>query len=83
METMLPKLVAEDIPLLNSLLQDVFPNVIYRHDRMQALRKEIKKVCEEMYLMYGENEETGKSFHTLRQSFSSLPAYLPDDVVKR
>ena len=25
METMVPKLVAEDIPLLNSLLSDVFP----------------------------------------------------------
>lgn len=56
---MLPKLVAEDIPLLNSLLQDVFPNVVYRHDRMEALRKELKIVCEELFLIYGENDETG------------------------
>ncbi|XP_077971534.1 cytoplasmic dynein 1 heavy chain 1-like isoform X1 [Styela clava] len=62
METMLPKLVAEDIPLLNSLLQDVFPNIVYRHDKMQALREEIKKVCEEDYLVYGENEETGTAW---------------------
>lgn len=60
METMLPKLVAEDIPLLHSLLQDVFPNVEYRHDKMQILRKEIAKVCDELYLTYGEGSETGK-----------------------
>lgn len=29
METMVPKLVAEDIPLLHSLLSDVFPGIVY------------------------------------------------------
>ena len=58
METMLPKLVAEDIPLLCSLLSDVFPNVEYREDKMAALR-EIKIVCEEMHPVYGESNETG------------------------
>lgn len=59
METMLPKLVAEDIPLLHSLLNDVFPNVEFREDKMPALREEIRKVCKEMHLDYGENGETG------------------------
>ena len=59
METMLPKLVAEDIPLLRSLLSDVFPNVEYREDKMAALREKIKIVCEEMHLVYGESNETG------------------------
>lgn len=56
---MVPKLVAEDIPLLNSLLSDVFPGVAYRPAEMSALRREIKKVCQEMYLSYGEGDETG------------------------
>ena len=29
-ETLVPKLVAEDIPLLQSLLSDVFPGIQYR-----------------------------------------------------
>lgn len=62
METMLPKLVAEDIPLLHSLLQDVFPNVQYRVGEMSALREEIKKVCQEMFLCYGENDEIGSAW---------------------
>ena len=56
---MLPKLVAEDIPLLRSLLSDVFPNVEYREDKMAALREKIKIVCEEMHPVYGESNETG------------------------
>ncbi|XP_048259760.1 cytoplasmic dynein 1 heavy chain 1-like isoform X2 [Haliotis rufescens] len=59
METMVPKLVAEDIPLLNSLLSDVFPGVQYTPNEMKPLRKEIKKVCQEMHLTYGENDELG------------------------
>ncbi|KAK3093975.1 hypothetical protein FSP39_022394 [Pinctada imbricata] len=59
METMVPKLVAEDIPLLHSLLSDVFPGVEFSPAKMTALRQEIKKVCQEMYLIYGENDETG------------------------
>nr|CAD7194334.1 unnamed protein product [Timema douglasi] len=36
-ETMVPKLVAEDIPLLFSLLSDVFPNVGYTRAEMAAV----------------------------------------------
>ena len=57
METMQPKLVAEDIPLLNSLLTDVFPNVEYKPDKMHKLREEISKVCKEMFLEYGANSQ--------------------------
>ena len=59
METMVPKLVAEDIPLLHSLLSDVFPGVKYSPAEMKALRQEVGKVCKEMYLMYGEGDELG------------------------
>lgn len=38
-ETMVPKLVAEDIPLLFSLLNDVFPNVQYTRAEMKG------KIC--------------------------------------
>ena len=56
---MVPKLVAEDIPLLFSLLSDVFPGVQYHRGEMTALREELKKVCQEMYLTYGDGEEVG------------------------
>ncbi|ESP05087.1 hypothetical protein LOTGIDRAFT_151884 [Lottia gigantea] len=59
METMVPKLVAEDIPLLHSLLTDVFPGVKYTANEMLVLRKELRKVCKEMYLCYGEGDEIG------------------------
>lgn len=36
-ETMVPKLVAEDIPLLFSLLNDVFPNVNYTRAEMKGI----------------------------------------------
>lgn len=51
---MVPKLVAEDIPLLHSLLSDVFPGVKYVRAEMKALRAEIAKVCDEMHLVYSE-----------------------------
>ena len=44
METMVPKLVAEDIPLLNSLLSDVFPGIQYTPAQMTRLREEVAKV---------------------------------------
>ena len=50
----MPKLVAEDIPLLYSLLSDVFPGVKYTHAEMKDLRAEIAKVCGELNLVYGE-----------------------------
>ncbi|XP_031789302.2 dynein heavy chain, cytoplasmic isoform X5 [Nasonia vitripennis] len=58
-ETMVPKLVAEDIPLLFSLLSDVFPNVDYTRAEMKGLKHEIKKVCSEEYLVCGEGDELG------------------------
>lgn len=62
METVVPKLVAEDIPLLYSLLSDVFPGIEYQPAEMTALRREIKKVCIERYLTYGEQEEQGSQW---------------------
>lgn len=62
METVVPKLVAEDIPLLYSLLSDVFPGIEYQPAEMTALRREIKKVCIERYLAYGEQEEQGSQW---------------------
>ncbi|XP_044746185.1 dynein heavy chain, cytoplasmic isoform X2 [Coccinella septempunctata] len=58
-ETMVPKLVAEDIPLLFSLLNDVFPNVLYTRAEMKGLKDEIKKVCQEEFLVCGEGDEQG------------------------
>lgn len=56
---MVPKLVAEDIPLLFSLLSDVFPNVTYTRAEMSGLKEEIKKVCVEEFLVFGEGDEVG------------------------
>lgn len=53
-ETVVPKLVAEDIPLLHSLLTDVFPGVKYNRAAMKNLRAEIANICKEMHLVYGE-----------------------------
>lgn len=61
-ETMVPKLVAEDIPLLFSLLNDVFPNVSYTRAEMQGLKEEIRKVCAEEYLVSGEGDEQGTAW---------------------
>lgn len=61
-ETMVPKLVAEDIPLLFSLLSDVFPNITYTRAEMKGLKEEIRKVCAEQYLVCGEGEEQGSAW---------------------
>ena len=58
-ETVVPKLVAEDIPLLYSLLSDVFPGVKYTTAEMKNLRREIAAVCEECHLVYGDDEIGG------------------------
>lgn len=58
-ETVVPKLVAEDIPLLYSLLSDVFPGVKYTTAEMKNLRREIAAVCEECHLVYGDDESGG------------------------
>ena len=56
---MVPKLVSEDIPLLYSLLSDVFPGVNQLKNKMKQLRVEIATVCKEMHLVYGEGDEQG------------------------
>ncbi|KAJ8651627.1 hypothetical protein O0I10_012803 [Lichtheimia ornata] len=53
-ETMVPKLVADDIPLLTSLLADVFPGVEYAPVDLDRLKQELKKVCEERRLVPGD-----------------------------
>ena len=52
----MPKLVAEDIPLLHSLLTDVFPGVKYRSADVGQLKAEIGKVCSEMHLVCGDSD---------------------------
>ncbi|TPX59802.1 hypothetical protein PhCBS80983_g02245 [Powellomyces hirtus] len=44
-ETVIPKLVAEDIPLLQSLLDDVFPGVEYTAVNIETLKHAIKVAC--------------------------------------
>merc|ERR1740128_1398188 len=61
-ETMEPKLVAEDIPLLFSLLSDVFPGVEYQRCQMESLKQEILKICTEEQLIAGEGEEEGAAW---------------------
>ncbi|KAI0063221.1 dynein heavy chain protein 1 [Artomyces pyxidatus] len=53
-ETIVPKLVAEDVPLLTSLLADVFPGTDYVPVDLGALRDHIGKVCEERNLVQGD-----------------------------
>ncbi|PFH54718.1 hypothetical protein AMATHDRAFT_72478 [Amanita thiersii Skay4041] len=53
-ETIVPKLVADDVPLLTSLLADVFPGVDYLPVDLEALRGQILKVCSERRLVPGE-----------------------------
>uniref|UniRef100_A0A1I7Y6V7 Dynein heavy chain, cytoplasmic n=1 Tax=Steinernema glaseri TaxID=37863 RepID=A0A1I7Y6V7_9BILA len=54
-DTLVPKLVSEDIALLYSLLQDVFPNITYQESEMRELRAEIGKVCDQLMLCYSES----------------------------
>ena len=55
----MPKLVAEDIPLLHSLLSDVFPGIKYSRAEMKVLRAEISKVCAKLHLVAGEGDAPG------------------------
>ncbi|OCF56381.1 dynein heavy chain 1, cytosolic [Kwoniella mangroviensis CBS 10435] len=52
-ETIVPKLVAEDVPLLKALLEDVFPGVEYAPVDLDALRAKISEVCKERQLVAG------------------------------
>ncbi len=53
-ETIVPKLIAEDVPLLKSLLSDVFPGVEYKPVNLDVLRGHIAAVCAERHLVEGE-----------------------------
>ncbi|CAG8442752.1 1825_t:CDS:10 [Diversispora eburnea] len=53
-ETIVPKLVSDDILLLTSLLADVFPGVDYVPVDLDKLTAEIKNVCAEKRLLDGE-----------------------------
>ncbi|KAJ2856201.1 dynein heavy chain [Coemansia erecta] len=44
-ETVVPKLVAQDIQLLSSLLDDVFPGIEYRPASIERLREAVLEVC--------------------------------------
>ncbi|KAF8922147.1 dynein heavy chain [Mucidula mucida] len=53
-ETIVPKLVADDVPLLTNLLADVFPGVDYMPVDLDALRHQILKECADRRLVDGE-----------------------------
>ena len=53
-QTMIPKLVADDIPLFNSLMNDVFPGVEYVPGALDALKNEILKICEAEHFVPGD-----------------------------
>ncbi|BGP45295.1 dynein heavy chain [Rhodotorula kratochvilovae] len=50
-ETIVPKLVAEDVPLLTSLLADVFPGVEYVPVNLDKLKEHVFAVCKERHLV--------------------------------
>ncbi|WVR09001.1 hypothetical protein IAU60_006061 [Kwoniella sp. DSM 27419] len=52
-ETIVPKLVAPDVPLLKALLEDVFPGVAYHPVDLDTLKVKILEVCKERHLVAG------------------------------
>ncbi|KAJ3389103.1 hypothetical protein HDU92_001163 [Lobulomyces angularis] len=50
-ETLVPKLVADDIPLLKSLLADVFPGINYIPVDLDTLKETVSKICKERLLV--------------------------------
>ncbi|KAJ3135949.1 hypothetical protein HK100_002228 [Physocladia obscura] len=53
-ETVAPKLVADDVPLLHSLVTDVFPGIEYVPVDLDELKAAIKTVCRKRKLVDGE-----------------------------
>ncbi|KAF9140779.1 hypothetical protein BGX30_005985 [Mortierella sp. GBA39] len=53
-ETVVPKLVADDISILMGLLKDVFPGVDYVPVSLQPLRAAIKDICAKRRLVVGD-----------------------------
>ncbi len=68
-ETMVPKLVAEDIPLLFSLLNDVFPQVTYSRAEMTG-KNHVSQISP---CALGAFYATRKFFRTQRANKESLP----------
>ena len=54
MDSFVPRLVADDLVLLNSLLNDVFPRAAYVRPEMTKLKEEIQRVSKEMFLICDE-----------------------------
>jgi dynein heavy chain 1 len=54
MDSFVPRLIADDLVLLNSLLNDVFPRAAYVRPEMTKLKEEIQKVSKEMFLVCDE-----------------------------
>ncbi|CAF4132742.1 unnamed protein product, partial [Rotaria sp. Silwood2] len=54
MDSFVPRLIADDLVLLNSLLNDVFPRAAYVRPEMTKLKEEIQKVSKEMFLICDE-----------------------------
>ncbi|EGC38132.1 cytoplasmic dynein heavy chain [Dictyostelium purpureum] len=50
-DTMIPKLVADDIPLIQSLLLDVFPGSQLQPIAMDTLREKIQEIAKQRYLV--------------------------------
>ncbi|KAM0751755.1 hypothetical protein T439DRAFT_218203 [Meredithblackwellia eburnea MCA 4105] len=50
-ETIVPKLVADDVPLLTSLLADVFPGIAYKPVNLEKLKQHIVAVSTERHLV--------------------------------
>ncbi|KAL3100107.1 hypothetical protein niasHS_000718 [Heterodera schachtii] len=50
-ETLKPKLVSEDITLLQSLLHEVFPGISYSPKQLESLKNEVLNICKTKYLI--------------------------------
>ena len=63
MESFVPRLISDDLPLLQSLLNDVFPGIRYEPVEIAKLKLEIQNVCQEMHLIYGgyQSADSGRS----------------------
>ncbi|KAL3113939.1 hypothetical protein niasHT_017889 [Heterodera trifolii] len=49
-ETLKPKLVSEDVTLLQSLLHDVFPGISYSPKQVESLKNEVLNICKAKHL---------------------------------
>ncbi|KAL3081980.1 hypothetical protein niasHT_032662 [Heterodera trifolii] len=49
-ETLKPKLVSEDITLLQSLLHDVFPGISYSPKQVESIKNEVLNICKTEHL---------------------------------